>query len=159
MLEGKFREDLYFRLNVFRIELPPLRALADDVPRLASTFLDHFARELGKSAPALTDEATALLSRYACPGNVRELRNLMERTAVLCRGERVDARFVRSLLPGRSEDSSAGPTATLGDALAAVERQKIIEALEATGGDKAIAARRLGIGERTLWTKLRKHAI
>ncbi len=161
MRTGAFREDLYFRLNVFHIELPPLRARAVDVPALATAFLADFARELGKAPPRLDPAAAAWLAAYAWPGNVRELRNVMERAAVLARSALVDAAFVRSLMPSAtSAVPSAGPAALeLEPALAELERRMILDALAATGDNKVAAAKRLGIGERTLWTKLKKHGI
>ena len=157
MRESKFREDLYFRLNVFHVKLPPLRERKEDVAELAEAFLAGFARDLGKPALRLAPEAVALLEGYAWPGNIRELRNLTERAAVLCRGIIVGPSFVRSLLPTDVE-----PRATdldLERALGDLERRMILDALAATGDDKLAAAKLLGIGERTLWTKLKKHAI
>ena len=158
MREGRFREDLYFRLNVFRVELPPLRARPEDVEPLARAFLAEFAREIAKPAPGLDAEAAALLRAYPWPGNVRELRNVMERAAVLSTGDVIRAAFTRSLLPSAAAPV-ATPTTDLEHAVAEVERRMIVEALAATGDNKVAAARRLGIGERTLWTKLKKHGI
>ena len=157
MRDGRFREDLYYRLNVFRVHLPPLRERRADVPALAQAFLDGFLRDLGKPALRLEPEAAPLLEAYGWPGNVRELRNLMERAAVLCGGSSVGPSLVRSLLP-------ADGHAALGDlrlerALGELERRMILDALAAADDNKATAARLLGIGERTLWTKLKKHGI
>jgi two-component system response regulator AtoC len=157
MRKGAFREDLYFRLNVFHVKLPPLRARPQDLDTLAEAFLAEFARELGKPTPRLDPEAAALLRGYAWPGNVRELRNLMERTAVLSNGAVVAPAFVRSLLPGVTEPAQGG--LILECALANLERQMILDALAATDDNKPAAAKLLGIGERTLWTKLKKHGI
>jgi len=157
MHDGRFREDLYYRLNVFRVHLPPLRERPEDVPALAQTFLDGFARDLGKPPLRLDPEAAALLQHYAWPGNVRELGNLMERAAVLCERSPVGRALVHSFLPGSIE--SAPADGTLEHALDALERRMIIDTLAATEGDKPAAAHRLGIGERTLWTKLKKHGI
>jgi two-component system, NtrC family, response regulator AtoC len=157
MREGKFREDLYFRLNVFQVKLPPLRERKEDIPALAEAFLSEFARDLGKPALHLTPEAGSLLQGYGWPGNIRELRNLMERAAVLCKNEIVDAALMRSLLPVESE--SARTSLNLDSALASLERQMILEALHTSGDNKLAAAKLLGIGERTLWTKLKKHGL
>jgi len=160
MRAGKFREDLYFRLNVFHVKLPPLRERAGDILALAESFLARFARDLGKPGLRLAREALPLLQGYAWPGNVRELSNLMERAAVLCQGDVVGPSLVRPLL--RTE---AGPSRTttadlnLERALADLERSMILDALAATGDDKPASARLLGIGERTLWTKLKKHGV
>jgi len=143
---------------VLRVELPPLRARPEDVEPLARAFLAEFAREIAKPAPGLDAEAAALLRAYPWPGNVRELRNVMERAAVLSTGDVIRAAFTRSLLPSDAAPVAA-PTTDLEQALAEVERRMIVEALAATGDNKVAAARRLGIGERTLWTKLKKHGI
>ncbi|MGH7804109.1 MAG: sigma-54-dependent transcriptional regulator [Candidatus Binatia bacterium] len=158
MREGKFREDLYFRLSVFRLELPPLRDRGDDVPVLAEAFLAEFARELRKPALRLDSSAAALLRAYPWPGNVRELRNVMERAAVLS-GDVVDPVLVRSLLPATKSAATSARSYDLDGAIAEVERRMIVEALAATNDDKAATARLLGIGERTLWTKLKKHGV
>jgi two-component system response regulator AtoC len=161
--DGRFRDDLYYRLNVLRLELPPLRDRRSDAPLLAQAFLDTFARELGKPDLRLTPDAAAVLESYHWPGNVRELRNVMERAAVLCADRTVDAALARTLLPLHDEPRS--PTdghetdLNLDRAVATVERQVILDALAATHNDKPAAAKLLGIGERTLWTKLKKHAI
>jgi two-component system response regulator AtoC len=157
MREGRFREDLYFRLNVFRVQLPPLRERAADIPALAEAFLAGFARDLGRPTLRLAPEASVVLQSYGWPGNVRELRNLMERAAVLCKDEIVGAPLLRSFLPtdvapGRAE-------LNLEQALDDLERRKILDALAATADNKHAAAKLLGIGERTLWTKLKKHGI
>ena len=157
MQEGRFREDLYFRLNVFVVKMPPLRERKDDVPALAEAFLAGFARDLGKPTPRLAPETAGLLQGYGWPGNVRELRNLMERAAVLCPDELVDPPLVRACLPAAVEPAGAG--LNLEHALADLERRMIVDALGSTDDNKAAAAKLLGIGERTLWTKLRKHAI
>src|SRR5262249_52939646 len=155
MREGRFREDLYFRLNVFQLKLPPLRERTADVALLAETFLAGFARDLGKPALRLAPGAVSMLQAYDWPGNVRELRNLMERAAVLSRGEVVGSSLVGPLVrtdaePRRAERGDLN----LERALAALERRLILDALAATDDDKSAAASLLGIGDRTLWTKL-----
>jgi two-component system response regulator AtoC len=155
--EGRFREDLFYRLNVFRLHLPPLRERKEDVPALAASFLRDFGRELGKGPLSLSAPATAALEGYAWPGNVRELRNLMERAAVLVGGSEVGEDLVRTLLPPSQEGRDGG--LDLDAALADVERKTILRALAATNDDKPAAASLLGIGERTLWTKLKKHGL
>jgi two-component system response regulator AtoC len=154
---GTFREDLFYRLNVFRIHLPPLRERRQDVPALAAAFLREFGADLGKGSLELSEPAVRALEGYHWPGNVRELRNVMERAAVLAPGRCLDAELVGSLLPGGATDG--GEPLDLAAALDAVERRTILRALAATGDNKAKAASRLGIGERTLWTKLKKHGL
>ena len=157
MAEGRFREDLYFRVNVFSVAVPALRERPEDVPALAEAFLQRLARDVGKGAMALAPEAVGLLRAYRWPGNVRELRNVIERAAVLCDGSLVDAALVRSLLPRAA--SEAGPDLDLQHAVAEVERRTIVHALSASGNNKAAAAKLLGIGERTLWTKLKLYGL
>jgi two-component system, NtrC family, response regulator AtoC len=158
MREGRFREDLYFRLNVFQLKLPPLRERTADVALLAETFLAGFARDLGKPALRLAPEAVPMLQAYAWPGNVRELRNLMERATVLSRGEVVGPSLIGSLVRTETEPRRAErDDLNLQRALAGLERRMILDALAATDDDKSAAAKLLGIGDRTLWTKLKKH--
>jgi two-component system response regulator AtoC len=155
--EGGFREDLFYRLNVFRIQLPPLRERRQDIPALAASFLREFGQELGKGPLALAGDAEAALARYAWPGNVRELRNLMERAAVLAAENEVDRELVDTLLP-LAEEEGAG-SLDLAAAVADAERKTILRALAAAQANKAEAAALLRIGERTLWTKLKKHGL
>ena len=156
MREGRFREDLFFRLNVIELRMPALRERPQDIALLAETFVAGFARDLGRPVPRLAPAAVAVLESYAWPGNVRELRNLMERAVVLCRGDLLDEPLFRSFL---RSDPAAHEGLHLEPALDAMERRLIVDALSASGDNKVEAARLLGIGERTLWTKLKKHAI
>jgi DNA-binding NtrC family response regulator len=139
------------------VKLPPLRERTEDIPALAEAFLSAFARDLGKPALHLAPEAAAVLQGYGWPGNVRERRNLMERAAVLCKNEGVGPSLVRSLLP--VEVAPARADLQLEQALADLERRMILDALAASADNKHAAAKLLGIGERTLWTKLKKHGI
>jgi two-component system response regulator AtoC len=155
--EGRFREDLFYRLNVFQIELPPLRDRRVDIPALASAFLAEFGRELGKGALALAEGAARPLQAYSWRGNVRELRNIMERAAVLAEGPAIGEALIQSLLPAAAESSQG--SLDLAAAVNAAERRTILRALAAADDNKAAAAALLGIGERTLWSKLKKHGI
>jgi two-component system response regulator AtoC len=158
--DGQFREDLFYRLNVLHIPLPPLRERKEDIPHLAAFFLTKFASALGKRPATLTADACRLLQQHDWPGNVRELQNVMERAAVLGQGPVVDA----SLFPSQRPSAEEAPPAT-GDALAlepaleALERKLILRALGATGDNKAQAARLLGVSERTLWYKLKRYGL
>jgi two-component system response regulator AtoC len=164
MAERRFREDLFYRLNVFHVDLPPLRERSDDIETLARSFLGSYCLELGKPVPALGVEALRILRAHRWPGNVRELRNLMERAAVLCASAEIDAPFFRSLMPqaegslsaasGEGEDGLA-----LEPAVEALERRMILRALGATGDNKVQAARLLEVSERTLWYKLKKYGL
>jgi two-component system response regulator AtoC len=155
--DGRFREDLYYRLNVFRLHLPPLRERLGDVPALAASFLRAFSAELGRGPLALTEGAAAALVRYRWPGNVRELRNVIERAAVLASGPEVDEGLVQTLLPAAVD--AGAESLDLEKAVDEAERRAILRALAAAGDRKAEAAALLGIGERTLWTKMKKYGL
>jgi len=166
----RFRRDLYFRLNTFEIHLEPLRKRTADIDVLAPLFLDRFAREIGKCPCRLSEGVMTLLRSYDWPGNVRELRNLMERAAVLSTEGVVSDRFFRSMMrvppapraqttEGRDELPDAEAELPLADAVERFERRMILRALDETNDNKAEAARRLGISERNLWYKLKKHGL
>ena len=160
---GQFRSDLFYRLNVVRIELPPLRERGDDVERLTLHFLRGFEREFGKGALELTDEAMSRLRAHRWPGNVRELRNVIERAVVLAEGTEIGADLL-AIAPGVGAQGAGGGSGqgadeSLADVVAAAERGAIERALRHTKDNKSAAAARLGIGERTLWTKLKKYEL
>ncbi|MFN3485437.1 MAG: sigma-54-dependent transcriptional regulator, partial [Planctomycetota bacterium] len=142
---GRFREDLYYRLNVLPIRMPPLRERREEIPLLAGHFL---ARHRKRIAPA----AMRLLCAYDWPGNVRELANLLERAAVLCPGDEISADMIAPWL----EAPSRGPSSLVGMTLEEIERRAIEENLKACGGNRERAARVLGISARTLRDKLKK---
>ncbi|TMA43679.1 MAG: sigma-54-dependent Fis family transcriptional regulator, partial [Deltaproteobacteria bacterium] len=158
---GTFREDLYYRLNVFQIHLPPLRERQQDISHLAAFFLARFCQELGKPAPALAPGTCQLLEQHAWPGNVRELQNLMERAAVLAAGPEIEPGFFRLLLPQAAATAAepAGETLALEPAVEELERKLILRALSAADDNKAGAARLLGVSERTLWYKLKRYGL
>ncbi|MCK5943873.1 MAG: sigma-54-dependent Fis family transcriptional regulator, partial [Planctomycetes bacterium] len=147
--EGRLREDLYFRLAVVTVHLPPLRERDDDLVLLARRFVEGFARERGVPAPELTDDFVAALRSRSWPGNVRQLRNELQRVWALADGG--------ALRPEWLSPEEAGPAAK--DAvpldLASLEQWAIDRAMEQAGGNKAEAARLLGIGRRTLYDKLK----
>jgi transcriptional regulator with GAF, ATPase, and Fis domain len=146
--EGKFREDLYYRLNLFPIEVPPLRERRPDIVKLARFFLERAARNLGKAGLALTAEAERVLVEYDWPGNVRELENTMERVTILC-DEVVE--------PDDLPVSSAGPAHPV--LFKDIERQAIEDALRANQGNRTRTARQLGISLRTLQYRLKEYGI
>ena len=151
---GEFREDLYFRLNVILIELPPLRDRGDDVELLADHFLERFNSRMRKRVEGISPEAMKLLRRYSWPGNVRELENVIERAVVL-----VDDREITpAALPRELVKSPDGVENAPVDAgtLAEHERRLIVEALRRTRGNQKRAAEDLGIGRNTLWRKVRR---
>ncbi len=164
--EGLFREDLYYRLNVFAVATPPLRERVEDIPALAQDFLTRFSRKNGKTVKGISPRAMDLLLRYPWPGNVRELENAMERAAILLRGEFVSPAELPLALQtleekSEAEDSRFDPgDIACGEAdLACIERQAILDRLKETGGNKSEAARRLGITRRTLKLKLKKYGV
>lgn len=160
--EKKLREDLYYRLNVFTIELPPLRERREDVPLLARHFLEQHAAEFGYPCPDLSPEALAWLQNYAWPGNVRELENMMERALVLTRGQTPVTLAQLPVTGAAAAPPDPDPEdddLTLAPQVAALEQRLIRRALERSGDNKAEAARLLGISERTLWYKLKKYGL
>jgi len=151
--QGRFREDLYYRLKGVEVELPPLRDRRQDVPHLVRTFIEQFCAREGLEPPQLRAEAFALLMRYDFPGNVRELQNLIEGAVSLAEGE-IDRDLVTSLIGAGSPPAAGGPDADQGALdLATLERRHIERVLELTGGNKTAAARVLGITRRTLQRK------
>jgi DNA-binding NtrC family response regulator len=152
--KGRFREDLYYRLNVINIEMPALRERVSDVPLLAMHFLKKYAAENGKAIDTFTDDALARLSGYGWPGNVRELENVVERAVVLCAGPQVG---VAELPPHIVPQRDAGAIRIPGSTLEEIERYSILKALEATGGSTSRAADMLGISVRKIQYKLHEY--
>ncbi|MBX9579088.1 MAG: sigma-54 dependent transcriptional regulator [Gemmataceae bacterium] len=150
---GRFRADLFYRLNVFPVAVPPLRDRREDVPALADHFVRYFATKYGRSVVRVRPAALAALAAHDWPGNVRELQNLVERAVVLSDGE--ELAFDPGWLVGASAAETAGTWA-------AQERQRILDALRAAGGrvyGPGGAAHRLGLKPTTLYGKMRKHGI
>ncbi|OUO52809.1 two-component system response regulator [Desulfovibrio sp. An276] len=159
--ERRFREDLYFRLNVISLEVPPLRQRKEDIPLLAAHFLSHYAERNHKNVKGFSAQCMDMLLHYDWPGNVRELQNAVERAVILCTGEYVTgpelpvniAKLAAEAMPKSSEVSSS----LAGLPLEEVERRAIEETLRETGDNKSAAARKLGITRATLHKKLRKY--
>jgi len=150
--EGRFREDLFYRLRVFDIYIPPLRERRGDIPLLTDAFLQTFSRSTGCSSAGLTPDAQDLLLHYEWPGNVRELHNALERAAIVCEGGPITAEHLSLRGPG----IAAPPRrANLPD----VERRAIEQALHETAWNKSRAARRLGITRTQLYGRLRKYGL
>jgi two-component system response regulator FlrC len=152
--QGHFRSDLYFRLDVFPLRIPPLRERPEDLAPLAAALVEDASRALGRAVPSLSPAALEALRRHPFPGNVRELRNLLERAVVRCRGPAIEPAHL-ALEPGRPALAAPPATAELPLDLAALERMAIAEALRRVNGNRTHAARLLGIGLRTLRNKLR----
>ncbi len=164
--QGKFREDLFYRLDVYNIHVPPLRARRDDIPFLTQSFLKELSKETDKKVDGFSPAALEALERHPWPGNIRELRNTVERALLSCRGEMIDVSDLPSTL--QSTASAGDPIAAAGEQLGAhslddwladVERRAILRALADCHGVQAHAARQLGITERSLWHRIKKLGI
>ncbi|MBN1615969.1 MAG: sigma 54-interacting transcriptional regulator [Spirochaetales bacterium] len=155
--EGRFREDLFYRLNVFPLIVPPLRERKTDILLLANYFLEKFSKEHGKKILTISSPATHLLMKYEWPGNVRELENCMERAVILSTDETIHSYH----LPPGMQTGGDGATRSGGltEVMDAVEREILIEELGRTGGNVARAAANLGITERMMGLRVRKHGL
>jgi two-component system nitrogen regulation response regulator NtrX len=160
---GRFREDLYFRLNVVPISVPPLRDRREDIPLLADHFMAVLAREYGRRAKRFESDAVDALQRYPWPGNVRELRNVIERVMIMVPGERVAARDLlfldQSASPGAAVEADTSPIMPLHDARDDFERQYILRALAAQHGNISRTADVLGVERSNLYRKMRSFGI
>jgi two-component system response regulator AtoC len=159
--DEKFREDLYYRLNVLDIALPPLRERSGDIPVLIKHFLEKLTRA-GERPPSLTPRAYSALTSYHYPGNVRELKHAIEHAVVLSRGQEIDLEHLPSDVRGAGAPvagSARGAIVSLAAAMKEYERSYLLRALDATQGKKAAAAKQLGISRKNLWEKLRAHDI
>ncbi|MFN3385195.1 MAG: sigma-54-dependent transcriptional regulator [Candidatus Thermochlorobacter sp.] len=154
--QGRFREDLYYRLNVIKLKLPPLRQRQDDIIPLAQHFLEKYALLNGKSIKGILPEVARLLEGHQWRGNVRELENVIERAAVLCSGDMIQKEHLPDYITG--QDSTKVVSFRIGTTLEEIEEVMIARTLEATGGSKEEAARLLGIGVATLYRKLKDNA-
>jgi two-component system response regulator HydG len=155
MEEGKFREDLFYRLHVISIQLPPLRERKDDIPLLVHHFLEKYGEENRKSGLELTPDALDLLTEYDWPGNVRELENVIERAVVLCDTPKLSAKN----LPAGVGPSGRGTLRIPGSTMDEIERHAILSTLEACGGKTAQAAQMLDISVRKIQYKLHEYGV
>jgi len=155
--QGKFREDLYYRINVMRLELPPLRERKEDIPLLVEHFINRFRRLRNKNISCVTDDVLATLLTYDYPGNVRELENIIEHCFVLCRSEVIERKHLpTSICPGPCMDN----VTTSGiKTIKQMEILLISEALRQSKGNREAAARSLGINKSTLFRKLKAYDI
>ena len=155
--EKRFREDLFFRLNVVTLELPPLRDRVDDIMLLAEHFLGDFATKARRAVPTFTADAVARMRQHPWPGNVRELRNLMERLAYLTQGETIEADDLAFIMsPDRDSASAISMELTLTDATRQFQTDYIRKHIEAAGGNMSDAARRMGLHRSNLYRKMRQ---
>jgi len=156
--KGDFREDLYYRINVFPIYLPPLRERKDDIMLLADRFLEKFAQENGKRITRISTPAIEMLTRYHWPGNIRELENCIERAVLLCEDDVIRSEHLPpSLQMIDKHDTAAKPSFT--EIIANKERELIVDALKKCGGQQRKAAQELGLTERILGYKIHKYGI
>jgi PAS domain S-box-containing protein len=155
--QGSFRDDLYYRINVMRLELPPLRERKDDIPLLVNHFINHFRRLRKKNISCVTDEVMASLLAYEYPGNVRELENIIEHCFVLCQGEVIEKKHLpTSVCPRSSMDRMKTSEVRT---LKQMEQLLIVEALRRNKGNQTITAKELGINKSTLFRKLKAYDI
>jgi len=156
--EGSFREDLYYRLNVMTLHLPPLRERREDIPILAEYFLEMVNKRVGASIKGFSGEALETLLDYTWPGNVRELKNVVERAVVMTEGDIISS---NSLSLGEKEDGEIEipEMPSLDETMASIEKKMIVDTLRKVGGVQKRASRLLGITERSLWHKVKKYNI
>jgi two-component system response regulator AtoC len=152
--EGKFREELYYRLNVLELFIPPLRERRDDIPPLGSYFINKFTKEFEKAVEYISEEVISTFMSYDFPGNVRELEHIIERAVILADGNTIELKH----LPGRFHKADSPPLDPTRTFMTLAEREKkyILEVLEATGGNKSKTTELLGISRAALWRKLKQ---
>ncbi len=156
--KGNFREDLFYRLNVVSLNVPPLRERKEDIPMLAQHFLGLFTGRNNKKIQGFTPRAMERILAYSWPGNIRELMNAVERAVVLARTDLLDAEEIALIMEDSTNVSALGPDKSSQNlSLEDIERKSILGALDACSGNKSEAARRLGITRKTLRTKLQKY--
>ena len=158
--EGSFRQDLFFRLSVVPIELPPLRERTEDIPVLADYFLQRYARKNKKDIRGFHPQTLVLLARYSWPGNIRELENTIERAVILCLGEQITPKELPpQMLPDDFKPSGEPAVSPSGLTLKDVEREAIRATLEQAGGNKSQSAKLLGIARQTLLNKIKEYGL
>jgi two-component system response regulator HydG len=161
--DGKFREDLYYRLNVVTVDVPPLRDRQDDIPLLAQHFLEKYSKKNRKQVKGFSPTAMDILLKYDWPGNVRELENAVERSVILLNGDYISEKELPlNITQTYSEESNwvaTQPSNTEPRPLEEVEKEAILAALEASGGNKSETARTLGINRKTLHKKLKNYGV
>jgi transcriptional regulator with PAS, ATPase and Fis domain len=151
--QGTFREDLYYRLNVINITIPPLRERAEEVEELASFFAQKYSRKLSKAIKGFTPEALGALGRYAWPGNVRELENVIERAVILSDSETIAGKDLSIPVAHEVGDKSAGGS------LEEMERDHILRVLREFHGNQSKTSQILGIDRKTLYLKVKKYGL
>jgi DNA-binding NtrC family response regulator len=151
--EGRFREDLYYRINTVHIALPPLRERKADIVPLAEMFMDRYAAKYHRPLTGLSDDAAEALTAYRWNGNIRELQNCMEKAVILSEGTVLSAKDIQPELAAKA----AGPTIK---AISEAEEERLVrEAMDRTGGNISAAAKMLGVSRPTLYAKLKKYGL
>ena len=153
---GKLREDLFYRLNVFTIDLPPLRDRKDDIPLLVQNFLNEFNRMNNKAVRAVEQDAMYVLEHYPWPGNIRELRNVIERATILAEGDFIEVKHLPPTLVAKGEESLPTLTIAPGTTVDEAERRLILLTLDHCRNNKTRAAQVLGVSLKTLHNKLNR---
>lgn len=157
--KGGFREDLYYRVNVVPITIPPLRERREDIPLLIEHFLNYYCQKMGRPPLGLSPEANSRFLTYEYPGNVRELQHAIEMAVALCKGEGIELKHLPLEIQGRvvsSSPQSFPDDTSLAKCVKGFERQRIIKVLQDVGGKKGEAAKRLGITRKSLWQKIKE---
>jgi two-component system response regulator AtoC len=160
ILEGRFREDLFYRLNVFRIELPPLRERGEDIPLLADFLLKKIAARMGRGAPVLSLEAINKLTAYPFPGNIRELENILERALIygednIIKTDDIELREKNDPVKTREKNALSSPNASLED----IEKEAIQESLARNNGNRTKVAAELGVTRKTILNKIKLYGL
>jgi DNA-binding NtrC family response regulator len=155
--DGKLREDLYYRLNVFTIQLPPLRERSEDLPPLVSSFIRHYAALNHRDVIDVDDECLAALRAHPWPGNVRQLRNVIERACIVCRGRVITKHDLPEEFQSIAQLNTGYIKLRLGSTLDDMEKELIFRTIEFTGGNKTRAAEVLGVSAKTLYNKLERY--
>ncbi len=158
LARGTFREDLYYRLNVIKIDLPPLFERREDIPLLVEHFINQFNLKKGKEIMGISVRAMSMLMQYEFPGNVRELENLIEHAFVLCHGSQIEMEHLPKEFVEKFNDGKMSTTKSYGT-LKESETNLIIDALKRHGGNRSKAAEELGVDKSTLWRKIKKYNI
>ena len=156
--QGAFREDLYFRINVFPLNCPPLRDRKEDIPIIVQSFIRNNNQKTGKKILGLSPEALEKLTAYRWPGNVRELRNAVEYAFVLCSSGGIGSQHLPPKISG-SELECKEPAAVASGVADVQEKEQLLEALRKTGGNQSETARNLGVSRVTIWKRMKKHGI
>jgi len=158
--EGTFREDLYYRLNIVSVKIPPLRERREDILQLIEHFISKYSKENNKDDIEISREAVDLLMKYNYPGNVRELENIIERAVVLCRDNIITLSDIPNSIRGfKQEEIITSSDVTLADQVEALEKKLIYDALDKSNGNQTLAAKMLGLTERNIRYKIQKYGI